>query len=151
MLLRLLLLFILVPLIEVALLIQIGDWMGVLPTIGLVIFTGVVGAALARREGLRTWRAIQAELAAGRLPGDRMVDGLLILLAGAVLVTPGVLTDTIGFLLLVPPVRARVRTWLKERFRLRYRVVDMSGPPADRREFIDVQATSPQDEKSESG
>ena len=105
----LIILFVGVPLTELMLLIRVGSEIGTLATIGIVVFTGVLGASLARAEGLATWQRFQARLATGELPHDDLVDGLLILIAGAVLLTPGFLTDAAGFLLLVPPARAAVR------------------------------------------
>lgn len=105
---RLFLLFTLVPLVELALLIRIGEWMGVLPTVALVVTTGIVGAALARREGIKTWGRVQDELGAGRVPGGEMLHALMVVVAGAFLVTPGVLTDVAGLSLLVRPVRSAV-------------------------------------------
>ncbi len=145
MLFRLLLLFTVVPLIELALLIKIGERIGAWTTVGLVLLTGLVGAALARHEGWRTWTAIQHDLAAGRLPGDRIVDGLLILVAGVLLVTPGVMTDVVGLLLLFPLTRWQVRRYLKRRLEARM-VVMGPGPvrPAEPHDdFIDVEACSP--------
>lgn len=117
MLLRLLLLFTLVPLLELGVLVQIGQRVGVGPTLLLVLATGVVGAWLARREGTRTWWTVRKRLRAGRLPAEEMLHGLLILVAGAFLVTPGVLTDGAGFALLVRPLRGRLigrlRGWLR--------------------------------------
>ncbi|MCJ7755507.1 MAG: FxsA family protein, partial [Thermoanaerobaculales bacterium] len=107
--LRLLLLFTIVPLIELYLLIKIGGVIGVVPTIAIVIGTGVLGAWLARWQGLAVLRRISDEMAAGRLPTDALIDGLLILVAAAVLLTPGLLTDSLGFVLLVPASRALVR------------------------------------------
>ncbi len=116
MLLRLFLLFTIVPVVELALLIRIGGLLGLGPTLLLVIGTGAAGAWLARREGLRAWLAVRDELQGGGLPGEALVHALLILAAGVVLITPGVLTDIAGILLLIPPVRgrliARVRNWL---------------------------------------
>ncbi|WP_419938787.1 FxsA family protein [Candidatus Palauibacter sp.] len=116
MLLRLFLLFTIVPVVELALLIRIGGLLGLGPTLLLVIGTGAAGAWLARREGLRAWLAVRDELQGGGLPGESLVHALLILAAGVVLITPGVLTDIAGILLLIPPVRgrllARVRNWL---------------------------------------
>ncbi len=116
---RLFLLFTLVPLVELALLIRIGEWLGVLPTVALVVTTGIVGAALARREGIRTWRRVQDELAAGRVPGGELLHALMVVVAGAFLVTPGVLTDVAGLGLLVRPLRSavigRVRSSLEAR------------------------------------
>jgi UPF0716 protein FxsA len=116
---RLALLFVLVPLAELALLVRLGQIMGLWPTLGLVAGTGVLGAALARAEGLRAVGRVQAELAAGRIPGRALLDGLAILLGGAFLLTPGLLTDVAGFLLLLPPtrrwIRGRVRAMLERR------------------------------------
>lgn len=110
---RLLLLFVVVPLLELALLIQIGQMVGLLPTIGLVILTGIGGAALARAEGLRTMWSFRAALAEGRLPGRELWDGAAILVGGALLLTPGILTDLVGFGLLLPPTRR----WIQKRIR----------------------------------
>ena len=117
MLLRLFLLFTIVPVVELTLLIRIGGLLGLGPTLLIVIGTGAAGAWLARREGLRAWLAVRDELSGGQLPGESLVHALLILAAGVVLITPGVLTDLAGILLLVPPVRRglieRTRGWLE--------------------------------------
>lgn len=121
MLLRLFLLFTVVPLVELFLLINLGRRVGVVPTIALVLFTGALGAYLARSQGLATWRKAQQELAAGRMPAAQLIDGMLILIAGAVLLTPGLLTDFFGFSLLIPGGRRfiaeRVRSMMKGRVR----------------------------------
>lgn len=121
MLLRLLLLFTLVPIGELMVLIELGEAIGLGPTLLLIFVTGIVGAALARREGTRTWLQVQQELSRGELPADSLLHGLMVLVAGAFLVTPGVLTDVAGFLLLFRPVRAklveRVRGWLRRQVR----------------------------------
>lgn len=109
---RLLLLFIAVPLIELAILIKLGSLVGLLPTIALVIVTGVAGASLARSQGLRVLLQIRQELAAGRVPVDRLMDGLLILIAGALLLTPGLLTDLVGLAVLIPGPRDFVKRQL---------------------------------------
>ena len=116
MLLRLLALFILLPLAELALLLQVGQWIGLVWTIAIVVVTGVAGATLARRQGLKAWLAIQHELREGRMPGTTLVDGLLILIGGIVLLTPGLLTDLLGFLLLSPGTRRALRRVLGRRF-----------------------------------
>lgn len=123
--LRLLLLFTVVPLVELGLLIQIGRVIGLVPTITIVLLTGFAGAALARWQGMATLRRVQTDMAEGRVPAEALVDGLLILVAGAVLLTPGLLTDIAGFLLLIPPTRAAVRRALVEAFRGR---VQGGGP-----------------------
>ena len=102
---RLLLLFIVVPAIELGLLIEVGSRIGTLATLGLIVATGIAGAALARRQGLGVIREMQAEVAEGRLPADSLVDGVFILVAAALLVTPGILTDAFGLLCLVPAFR----------------------------------------------
>lgn len=115
---RLALLFILVPTVELVLLVYITDLTGSLAlTFLIVILTGVAGAWLTRREGLRCWRSVQGEISQGRLPADSLLDGLLILLAGALLVTPGVLTDCVGFALLLPPLRRPIKSYLTRRFK----------------------------------
>ena len=107
--LRLLLLFTVVPALELILLIQLGSWVGFWPTAALVLGTGVVGAWLTRYEGLKVLRAVNAEMAEGRMPTDHLLDGLLILVAGALLLTPGLLTDAAGFFLLAAPGRRLIR------------------------------------------
>jgi len=109
MLFRLLVLFTLVPLLELYLLIKVGDLIGVWPTVSLVILTGALGAFLTRLEGLRVLRQVQAEFKEGRVPTAALLDGLLIVVAGAVLLTPGLITDALGFFLLLPPGRRVVR------------------------------------------
>ena len=101
----LLLLFVVVPLIELYLLLFVGSQIGFWPTVGIVLVTGALGAALAKREGLRVWDSYKDALSQGRLPDEGIVGGLLVLLGGALLVTPGMLTDVVGFLLLIPQSR----------------------------------------------
>lgn len=110
---RLALLFILVPLLELVVLIQLGQVVGLWPTIGLVVVTGAIGAAMARTQGLKTLFAFQASAAEGRIPAEELQDGLAILVGGALLLTPGLLTDLVGFALLAPPTR----TWIQARVR----------------------------------
>lgn len=114
---RLLLLFLLTPAIELGLLIQVDRLIGFPATIGLIIATGIAGSYLARREGLNTWRRLNERLNSGDLPGKELIDGVIILVAGALLVTPGVLTDVIGFMGLLPPTRALIRRLLMRRFK----------------------------------
>jgi len=114
---RLALLFVVVPVLELALLVQVGRAVGLVPTLLLVLATGIGGAALARREGLRTLTAIQGDLALGRLPGEALLDGAAILFGGALLLTPGILTDVVGLSLLLPVTRrwvaGRMRRWFE--------------------------------------
>jgi UPF0716 protein FxsA len=106
---RLLLLFTVVPLVELFLLVKLGAVIGIGATVLIVISTGVLGAWLARWQGLGVLRRLSEDLNQGRLPADALIDGLLILIAGAVLLTPGLITDALGFFLLVPQGRAVVR------------------------------------------
>jgi UPF0716 protein FxsA len=135
---RLLILFTVVPLVEVIILIRIAEYLSWGATLGLVIVTGVLGTWLARREGLRVLGRIQADLHAGTPPTGAMVDGALILVAGLVLITPGVLTDLCGFALLIPPIRAWVKRRLAEAFKRRVVHIHHNGPDP----FIDVEAIS---------
>lgn len=112
---RLLLLFLITPVVELALLIKVGEIVGFWPTIGLILVTGITGSYLARREGLSVWRRLKARLEAGGLPGRELIDGVIILIAGAFLITPGVLTDLVGFLGLLPPTRALIRRYAMKR------------------------------------
>ena len=117
---RLLLLFTIVPLVELYLLIKLGSVVGVALTVALVVFTGALGAWLARVQGLSVLKRLSTDFGEGRLPTDAVIDGLLILVAGAVLLTPGLLTDALGFLLLVPRSRAVVRKVVVARFARRF-------------------------------
>lgn len=107
-----LLLFMAVPLIELALLIKVGDIIGVLPTIVLVIATAVIGVSLLKRQGLAALDKARNTLEAGDFPVESVVDGACLLVAGAFLLTPGLITDTAGFLLLVPGFRRGIAHWL---------------------------------------
>jgi UPF0716 protein FxsA len=109
----LILLFTVVPLIELALLIKIGQYIGVSYTLGIVIVTGVTGAYLARLQGLLTLRKMQDEVNQGRMPAERLMDGVLILCSGILLLTPGFITDFIGFMGLIPFTRNLFKQWLK--------------------------------------
>lgn len=113
---RLLLLFVVVPAIELALLIELGSRIGTPATLGIIMATGVIGASLARRQGLAVLRRLQEEANAGQLPADPIIDGVFLLVAGALLVTPGVLTDVVGFSCLIPAFRNAVKRALRHRF-----------------------------------
>jgi UPF0716 protein FxsA len=118
---RLSLLLIVVPLVELVLLLTLADVTGFTATLAILVGTALTGAWLLRRQGLRTLRSIRSELRSGRLPPQQLLDGLLILFAGAFLLTPGILTDLLGIALLVPRSRAVFRRWLVEYFRKRIR------------------------------
>ena len=112
---RLLLLFLVIPIAELALLIEIGRHIGTLATVALIFVTALLGSYLARQQGLSVLRNMQTEMARGRLPAGSIIDGVLILLAGAVLITPGILTDVFGFLILVPGTRRLLKAFLWKR------------------------------------
>jgi UPF0716 protein FxsA len=101
-------LFLLVPLVEIYFLVQVGQWIGAGWTVFLVVFTAVLGAALVRSQGLATIQKVQRTMARGEMPAIEMLEGMLIFVAGALLLTPGFFTDTVGFLCLVPPLRQAV-------------------------------------------
>ena len=134
--LRLLLLFTVVPLVELYLLFLVAGRIGALNTLILVIATGVIGASLARSQGLLILRRIQTELQRGRMPGRSMVEGVIILCSGILLLTPGICTDCLGFLGLIPVSRKWLCDHLESRLRhhiaagsenVYYRVEDDDG------------------------
>jgi UPF0716 protein FxsA len=125
-------LFIAVPLVEIAVIIKVGEWLGVVNTIALLLAISILGAWLVKRQGVGLVRRVQAELAAGRMPASALVDGALLLVAGTMLLLPGFVTDAVGLLLLLPPVRAGVRRWLRRRWSRgqgRWVVRRYDGPP----------------------
>ena len=105
----LLLLFTVVPAVELMILIEVGTYIGSLNTILLIVLTGILGASLARLQGFIVIRKIQTSLNAGNLPSAELLDGLMILVGGIVLLTPGFVTDAIGFMLLIPLTRALIK------------------------------------------
>lgn len=112
----LLLLFFTVPLVEIYVLLEVGGIVGVLPTIALVVLTAIIGAGLIRSQGITTLGRVQQELERGELPAVGIIEAALLLVAGALLLTPGFVTDTIGFLILVPPLRRwAVQSFLEKR------------------------------------
>ena len=113
MLIRLILLFTVIPLIELYLLIQVGRYLGSFQTIMIVLITGIIGGLLARSQGLSVQRQIRLDLQNGIIPTDSLIDGCFILIAGALLITPGMITDIFGFVLMVPFFRG----WLKKRLK----------------------------------
>ena len=120
---RLILLFVFVPLIELFLLLKLAEVISGGMTFLLVVVTGVIGAALARRQGWLTIAKLQDEVRQGRVPTTTMADGLMIFVAGALLITPGILTDVFGFSLLIPFCRAAYRRWLVSWFK-RHAIVE---------------------------
>lgn len=110
-----LILFILIPLIEIFLFIKVGSAIGAMQTILLIIVTAVIGVALLRQQGLSTLQKVQSQLQQGEVPALEVIQGIILFMAGALLLTPGFFTDSIGFLLLIPPLRRALALWFLER------------------------------------
>ena len=114
---KLLILFITVPIIEIWILIDIGRMIGTFPTILLIVLTGLAGAYLTKIQGLITIYKIRENLSKGIMPSEELIDGFLIILAGGFLITPGLITDSASFLLLIPKSRNLIKRYLKNKFR----------------------------------
>ena len=126
---KLFLAFTIIPVSEIYILIAIGGQIGILPSIGLVILTGIVGASLARSQGLQTLGRIRESFQQGVVPGEELLNALLIAIAGIVLLTPGFLTDAAGLFLLIPATRTLCREWLKRRIELVYAQRNVGNGP----------------------
>ena len=111
----LLFLFIFVPVAEISLLINVGKAIGGLNTILFVIFTAFLGAYLVKAQGVATINSVQQEMNSGRVPAMQLAEGVALLFAGAVLLTPGFITDAVGFSLLVPPIRQGIISWVMKK------------------------------------
>ena len=111
----LIVLFIILPLAELYVIYQVGDAIGIVPTLALLVLDSLLGAWLLRSQGRATWRRFQTVMQAGRIPHREVFDGVLVIFGGAFLITPGFITDIIGVLLLLPPTRALFRRWLIRR------------------------------------
>ena len=109
------LLFVLIPIIEIAVLMNVGAWLGVWPTVVIVILTAWLGAKNVRQQGIATMNSVQTKLAQGQAPSDEIVAGLMLLVAGVLLVTPGFVTDFFGLSLLIPQVRAGIVSLVQKR------------------------------------
>ncbi len=117
MLLKLIVLFTLMPIIELAILIKLSKYIGLGYTILIVLFTGFFGAYMARREGRSVLQRIKIEMSQGRMPGDELINGLCIIIGGILLLAPGIVTDITGFLLVVPILRETVKNLIKGKIR----------------------------------
>jgi len=113
---RLLAVFIVIPLIELIILIKVGSYIGLWPTILIVVLTGIVGASLARYQGFIIINKIRADVSSGRVPARELIDGLLVLIGGIVLLTPGFITDICGFILLIPFTRNLIKGFVRSHF-----------------------------------
>ncbi len=112
----LVLVFVVVPLVELLVIVQVADWIGVLETLGLLVAVSLAGVYLVKQQGLAVLRRAVRERREGRVPATAVADGALIALAGVLILVPGFVTDVIGLALLVPPVRAGIRAWLRRRW-----------------------------------
>ena len=151
----LLILFIALPIAELYVIIQIGGAIGVLPTLAILVVDSIIGAALARSQSRAAWERFNRAIAEARIPGREVFDGAMIIVGGALLLTPGFITDVFGLILLIPPTRAIVRAFLSRvvggRTRMAWRVASpgMAGArrragygPAGRRPSYDYEGTA---------
>jgi UPF0716 protein FxsA len=141
MLLPLVLLFIVVPIAELFVIIQVGEAIGVWWTIAILIADSILGSVLMRSQGRAAWRRFGEATQAGRVPAREVLDGVLVIFGGALLLTPGFISDFFGLLLLLPPTRAIVRTLLVRRFAHRM-VVSMTAPRPRAGRGFDVEGTA---------
>jgi UPF0716 protein FxsA len=143
-LLPLVLLFIVVPIVEIYVIIQVGQAIGALWTIALLVADSILGSMLMRSQGRAAWRRFNEAIAAGRVPAREVVDGALVIFGGALLLTPGFVTDIFGAAFLLPPSRAVIRGLLVRRFagRLIVAVPGSTGRRPPRREGADVDSTA---------
>jgi UPF0716 protein FxsA len=125
-----------IPIAEISIFIQVGDWIGLWPTLAMVVITALVGTALLRQQGLSVLNRLRATLARDELPVVELFDGACLLVAGVALLTPGFLTDVLGFFLFLPPVRAAIALvllgWLSSRIDVRTPPGPGSGPGSPR-------------------
>lgn len=145
----LIILFIVVPILELYVIIQVGQWIGVVPTLLLLLADAVLGSMLLKHQGRGAWRRFNEALAARRFPGKEVADGLLIVIGGTLLLTPGFVTDVFGLLLLIPPTRAIARRLLRRYAGRRFVLMGVGGTtrtrpgptPTGRRDY-DFDATA---------
>lgn len=125
---KLFILFILVPVAELYLFMTLGEQLGLGNTLAIIVITAIIGASLTKSQGIRAMQKLQQATGQGRLPAREAFDGIMILLAGAVLITPGFLTDAVGFLLLVPPIRSVMAGYLGDKLKANIKVVTPGMP-----------------------
>src|SRR5918999_6581937 len=140
-LLALLAIFIVVPLAELYVILKVGDAIGALWTIALLAADSVLGSLLMRAQGRSVWRRFNEAMGAGRMPHREVIDGVLVIFGGALLITPGFVTDIVGLILLVPPTRAVVRRLAMRRIGRRV-TAEMAGSPPRRPRGFDVEGTA---------
>jgi UPF0716 protein FxsA len=138
-------LFIVVPIVELWVIIEIGSLIGVWPTIALLLADAVLGSLLLRHQGRGAWRRFNEAIAQRRFPGREVADGVLIAVGGTLLLTPGFVTDVLGLILLVPPTRAIVRRLMRGYVGRRFVIVGApgsAGAPPPSRQAYDYEATA---------
>ncbi|HET7485306.1 MAG TPA: FxsA family protein [Solirubrobacterales bacterium] len=140
-------LFIVVPIVELYVIIQIGSLIGVWPTIALLLADALLGSLLLRHQGRSAWQRFNAAIAERRFPGREVADGLLIAIGGTLLLTPGFVTDIVGAIFLIPPTRAIIRRLMRGYVGRRFVVVGMPGStgstgPATASRHYDYDATA---------
>lgn len=132
-------LFLIVPIIEIGLFIVIGQAIGLVPTLLGVVVTAVIGSMIIRRQGLSLISEIQRHMQAGALPAGQLFEGLLLGIAGALLMTPGYFTDLMGFLLLIPPIRALIYRYLRSKFTIAsFTTATSSRSPLPEEDVVDL-------------
>ena len=133
-----LILFIVMPIVEIALLLRVGEFVGWAPTLLIVITTAIIGSAMLRQQGLATINTARQRLNAGEVPAQQLLEGMFIMIGGVLLLTPGFVTDTFGFLCLVPPVRQWLANKLSARAIVGFSSSAAPGAPADARQRTDA-------------
>ncbi|MCG3865065.1 MULTISPECIES: FxsA family protein [unclassified Photobacterium] len=144
----LMLLFIAVPMIEIGLFIQVGGFLGFWPTMMLVFITAVVGASLVRSQGLATLMSVQTKMQQGEMPAQEIVEGVLLAVAGVLLLTPGFMTDVLGLCILLPPIRAKMALQLMRRVKVQSNFNQFGGGFSS---GFDGQSTGPFSHKNDNG
>jgi len=134
------LVFLVVPLIEIALFISIGQAIGLWPTLLGVVVTALIGSAIIRKQGISLIEEIRRVTAAGAMPAKQLAEGMMLGISGALLLTPGYFTDAIGFLLLIPSLRIKIYDYLKSRIFVVHAGMSSRGPrpPPDNDDYIDL-------------
>jgi UPF0716 protein FxsA len=146
----LVLLFIVVPIVELYVIIQVGQWIGVLPTLAILVADALLGSFLLRQQGRSAWQRFNAALAERRFPGREVADGVMIVAGGTLLLTPGFITDIFGLLLLIPPSRALIRRVMFRIIGGRFALVGgIAGAARDRRRAGPSPADRPYDVEGE--
>lgn len=153
-------LFIFIPVIEFKILWSLGESIGIMQTLLLIVITGIVGAQLARSQGIKVVNSINEELQSGKMPADSLLSAALVLAGGILLLTPGVMTDVFGLCLLIPPFRAVIASLLKKYFKNRFNIVNInslhndnySGSAHTRQDndsFVDVNIVEDEEDNAE--